>query len=407
MIVRQYWTRLRNDWRWLVALGLVALSLLYALIPLVDAVRPWNDFAFVAAAGRTWLKGLSPYDFERWNAEWVAIRPRDTHVAQRMPFMYPPHWGPIAVLFGALPWPVASRLWDVTSVLAFGGIVALSISLLGLGFREAVQRPIVWVMVAFAAFDPALHYTLWQSQLTVPPTLGIVGAFWAHSRRRPGWLVLFALLATLKPQLGFLPLFYLLLNGAHLELLIAGAIAVLVGVVSMLPSGLGRVASDVAHCYQLHMQVEFNSPTQFFNLPSLVAQNAPHAFMASGPIVASILVLGASYLRRARPAWAHGRLHEPFAPLALVAAIAAAFMPLHGYDLVILAPLLVFAHDLRRSWLGWLTVGLAIMAGRPALIERLLGFQHPQAYVTGALFVALVVALVRVEPIPAEREGVA
>ena len=110
--------------------------------------------------------------------------------------------------------------------------------------------------------------------LTVPPTLGIVGAFWAHARKRSGWLIAFALLASLKPQLGFLPLFYLFVNGAHRELSIAGLIAVLVGVVSMLPSGLGRVPSDVAHCYALHMQIEFNSPSHFFNLPSLFAAEA-------------------------------------------------------------------------------------------------------------------------------------
>src|SRR5690348_14713609 len=106
MFVQRYWRQLRNDWRWMVAAALVAISLLYAVIPLVDAVRPWNDFAFVYAAGRTWVKGLSPYDFERWNAEWVAIRPPDTEVSQPMPFMYPPYWGPLAVTFGVLPWPV-------------------------------------------------------------------------------------------------------------------------------------------------------------------------------------------------------------------------------------------------------------------------------------------------------------
>ena len=40
--------------RWAVAIVFVAASLAYAFLSLRHRIRPWNDFAFVYAAGRAW-----------------------------------------------------------------------------------------------------------------------------------------------------------------------------------------------------------------------------------------------------------------------------------------------------------------------------------------------------------------
>lgn len=402
-LTRETWKRIGHHWRWLFASLLLTASLAYALAPLVQ-FRPWSDVSFVAAAGRTWLKGISPYQFEHWNLEWEAIRPRAWPISQPMPFVYPPYWAPIAVVLGALPWPLASGLWDLVNLATFSCVCALSISLLGLGFRRALDRPVVWVMVALATFAPAYHHTIWHAQLTVVPTLGIVGSFWAHARQRPGWLVCFALLAALKPQLAFLPLLYLFLNGAQRELAIAAAIAVVVTVLAMLPSGLARMPSDLARCYGLHTQLDFNSPEKFFHVPSLAAKLAPRASLLAGPVLGALAVGALSYLRRRHPDWANGLLQRPLGTLALVMVISVALMPLHLYDLVILAPLLLYAHELRRDWLGWLMVGIAMLASRPATLTGLLGVGLAQPLVTGALLVSFLVAARYVNPTRAEPE---
>src|SRR5262245_12946800 len=142
--------------RWPLVAALVSASLIYAFLTLRTRIRPWNDFAFVYAAGRTWIEGSYPYDFETWDAEWGAIRPPDTEVSQPMPFMYPPYWAPLAIAIATLPWPVASRLWDFLNVSCFVLLVAICLELCPGRLRGAIRDPAAWGFVALAAFNPSL-----------------------------------------------------------------------------------------------------------------------------------------------------------------------------------------------------------------------------------------------------------
>src|SRR5215472_5765874 len=160
-------------WHWPIAVTLMVVATAYAFWPLHEPVRSWSDFAFVCAAGRTWLKGSSPYDFATWNAEWEAIRPPWVVVSQPMPYMYPPHWAPLAVLAAIVPWSVASRMWDVVSVLSFAATAFFSVKLLGSIVPDAIRRPGAWASIAFAALNPAIHYSAWQSQMALFATLGV------------------------------------------------------------------------------------------------------------------------------------------------------------------------------------------------------------------------------------------
>ena len=69
-------------------MALAAGAAMYAFWPIVKLTRGWNDFSFLYAAGRTWLAGFSPYDFDRWNVEWAAVRPI-ANVVEPMAFVYP------------------------------------------------------------------------------------------------------------------------------------------------------------------------------------------------------------------------------------------------------------------------------------------------------------------------------
>jgi hypothetical protein len=382
-----------RPWRWPIVGVLMAVALAYAFWSLHARVRPWNDFAFVYAAGRTWLEGLSPYDFDRWDAQWVAIRPADTVVSQPMSYMYPPHWGPLAVLLAEMPWPVASRFWDGFSIVAYAATVALCVRLLGGRWPDALRQPALWLFIALATLNPSLRYSIWQSQMTTFTAFGVVGAYWAWHEKRLGWLVVFAFVAALKPQLSLLALLYLFLNGGHVGVALAAIAALVVSAVSMLPSGLENLPGQYAHCYALHMQLVFNDPKNFSNLPALFfSRSSQHAFMPVSTLLAVAAATGLTLARRvdSRP---FPVLESPLWQLAIVAAITAALMPVHAYDLVIYTPVVILAYELRASWIGALLVGLVLFAGRPGFVAAHLHLQQASSYLTTAILLTLALAV--------------
>lgn len=388
------WLALRGRierWRWPLAMGLATIACLYAFWPIGTLIRGWNDSSFLYAAGRTWLSGFSPYDFERWNAEWAAVRPI-ADIVQPMPFVYPPHWGPIGALLAMVPWPVASRLWDGINVLAYVGACVFSIKLLTGDVRQLLATtPAVWVFLAVATLNVAVRQSIFQGQLTIVPLLGVVGAFWAWHHRRLGWLIVFGYLASLKPQLGLLPLLYIFLNGGHKGISLAALAAGGVAVLSMLPSGLEHVHADLSHVMTLHAQLEFNQPDQYFNVPALAARYLPEQLvMTVGPVLAIVLVIVMTVMRRRQLASAV--LHDPLWQASIVMAVTGALMPLHAYDLVIYTPLALLAYRLRSSWMVLPLLVLILSGGRSHLFARYFDLQLPPPIVTTAVALTIVIA---------------
>ncbi len=373
----------------------MAVATIYAFWQLHQRVRPWNDFAFICAAGRTWLRGASPYDFAIWNAEWGAIRPAWTVVSQPMPYVYPPHWAPIAVLAALVPWPVASRAWDVVSVLSFAGTAVFSVKMLGPAATNAVRRPGVWASVAFAALNPGIRYSAGQSQTALFATFGVAGAFWAWHEKRVAWLAVFGFIASLKPQVSLAALTYLFLTGGHLGLFIGAAVAVTVGVLAMIPSGVANMPAQLAHGYSLHAHIAFNDPKVFSNLLAFFpwpggSRQFLATSMATGLAASVALGVAARQARKRRAAMIPGPLWQ----LSILAAVTGTLMPVHAYDLVIYTPLVVLAYELRWRWVASLLIALSLFAARVAFLSAHVPIPQMGSYLTTAMVLTLAVGLI-------------
>jgi hypothetical protein len=379
-------------WRWAIAVVVTTAAALYAFWPIATLARGWNDFSFVYAAGQTWLSGFSPYDFDRWRAEWDRVRPI-MDIAQPMPYVYPPHWAPIAVALALLPWRAASHAWDAINVLAYVGVCAFSLKIYGGSTRALLAKPAVWICLGLATMNVAVRQSVFQGQLTIVALLGIAGAFWAWSERRTVWLAVFVFIASLKPQLGLLAIIYLLLNGGHVGVLVAGVAAGILGFLSMLPSGIERLPADLSHVMALHTQLDFNQPSQFFSLPALAAGYlSAQAFMLAGPLIAVAAVLVMTAMRR--EGLAPGILGDPLWQFGIVAVLTGALMPVHAYDLVVYAPLGLIAYRIRASWTSPAIFALLLLAGRSHVFARHLDVGPPAPLVTGAIALAVVGAAV-------------
>src|SRR5690606_27507823 len=125
------------------------------------------------------------------------------------PYMYPPHMAFFAVPLGLASWPLACRLWDLVNVVSYAGILFFLLDWLRQSQRFSLRDPGVWLVVAAATLSGAVRWTFFEGQMCMVPLLGVVGAFWAWHQKRDNWVAVFAFLAALKPQIGFLPLAYL------------------------------------------------------------------------------------------------------------------------------------------------------------------------------------------------------
>ncbi len=357
---------------WALASALVAAGAWYSVAPLRAAIRGWNDFAFVYAAGRAWSHGRSAYDVLSWRAEWSSIRPSFLSAAPSQPFLYPPYWALLAVPLSFLPWPVAERLWDVMNVAAYAGACLLAVRLLQREKADALSHPLTWALVGLASLNGAVRWCLWESQLAMISLAGVVGAFWALSERKTAWLAVFSFIAALKPQIAFLPLFYLLLAGGARGVLAGGAGAVVVSLAAFHGLAPSELVRELRSDYRLHMAIAFNAPDRFFSVSALFGFLDPDARLTRlSPLLGMAVVPFATGLwRGSRPQIAAQA--SPLWALALVLTWVAALVPLHGYDLIIYTPLLILLPVVRPRWLSAGLGGLAIFASRiPRLTDAL------------------------------------
>jgi hypothetical protein len=368
-------------------------ALLYALWPLREAYRSWNDFRFVYVAGVNWLHGISPYDFEAWVHSWRGVPHDFLAGSPTQPFVYPPHWAILAVPLGALPWAWATRLWDALSVAAFVAIIVLCGSMLGLG-RRCWSRPGLWLLVAAATFSGVVRYALWESQMSLLPTLGVVGAVSAWRRGSRPALAAFSFVAALKPQIAALPLLFLLLNGGHAGVLRGAVWAAVVSIAALAPVGLAEFPEQFHRCLRLHLAAGFNQRDNFTSVSVLWAHaRAAEAMFWVSPALALGAVGTLTWWRRSGGALA-AVVDDPLCLLSLLASLSAALVPLHQYDLVLYTPVFFLPYRARPAWLSLALVVLVGLADRPHVFGGRLGRGDTEPWLTLGVAVLCAGALI-------------
>jgi hypothetical protein len=142
-------------------------------------------------------------------------------------------------------------------------------------------------------------------------------------------------------------------------------------------------------CYAHHMSIGFNALDQFSNFSALFARfGFAERLLFVSPLfgIASIVALS---LWRTRRAAAHSEPPHPLFEPALCFALAAAFVPLHGYDLVLHLPLCVLLCELRSRLLALALAALVVAAGRAGNLEHWAQIAPLTPYFTLAICVLL------------------
>lgn len=184
---------------------------------------PWQaDLDWFRVAGQLWLGGHDPYDPETFTAAMARVG-RQVDGAG---LPYPPQFMPLAMLLGSLPLPAARWLMVGLGLASLSALAWLAVRLV----TDATSAPAArlsttrWLLPALVFGNPFAAHLLWLGQVTPLAVALLVGGWVAVQRGREVWGGILLGLATFKPQLVFLPLFWLLLE-RRLKVLVAAAAA--------------------------------------------------------------------------------------------------------------------------------------------------------------------------------------
>jgi hypothetical protein len=274
-----------------------------------------------------------------------------------MLFAYPP---PILAILG----PLAAA--GTTGLAILDALNALALGLLlfavwrnseGLG-ASPLQR---WLAVLLASLVGGISGSLLLGQVGL---WSIAPLAWMMPTRNPplplGWRVLCIAAAALKPTIALPFIAYWLITDTA-ALFIAGAVSLAVSVaIAAMTSGTAMVGEWLTSLRMYSLEGA-NLPDQLVSLHYVLARVLPETIVKALPALAALggLAVGLQALRRGALPW----------QFVILTGLVLCFMPLHPYDLAIvaipagLAPLLGWKH------LAWYAPALVLLM-RPSAVAR-------------------------------------
>jgi hypothetical protein len=349
--------RRRTEWIAAAAVAMPALAYIVwkGLFDRSDTV----DFKYMWLAGHLWSQGIDAYGpafRATGDALFVGLNPPQT-------LFYPPNLWPVATAAATLPYPEAIPVWRaVSAALLLAGPLVLIL-------RGPVAPLRAACALAFVAAGTPAAVALSLGQ-TSPLILAGTG-LWALAflRRDRAAMALAVAVVVLKPSFGVLMAAFLLADRHWWPSIAAAALASLAaaapvmiahGPVATVGAWLGAVAA-----FDEHM---FNQPHSITGLRNLVdwwlgRDIPPLALMAAGvPLMAL----------------AGRRAGQGAAAAGLAVALAVLLAPMHTYDAVLLAPLILLVAPLPVAVQA--VVGVALLAVfREANLAQVTGFLDPAA----------------------------
>ena len=290
----------------------------------------WDyDTQFWYTAGTCWWNGESPYNSENFTRTWIALYrdpPRD-----QATFVYPPTMAVICLPLAILPWETAAWTFRVINLLAVvGGCLLIA----RLTSNSLERHPLLgragWYAGACALLG-SISQAIFQGQCSPVVVLGCV-ATWYGFQRRVLWIFLLGfVIASIKPQISMIPLFYILFSGGmrwfSYGAILSAGLSVLTLLAVPAPSFFAAFHRSMDH----HLTYQyFNSWDWYSSVPALLgATPLGKHFMILG---LALGIVGALWIARRQQVMEDTLLNR-VRHQQLVWIVAMAAMPIHIYDL--------------------------------------------------------------------------
>lgn len=303
------------------------------------------DYLFVA--GWCWRLGLSPYDSQTFlNASHLVhsfpVEP---------PFAYPPQSGFFCLFLSFFPlW--AARIWMTSINVVCALFLAYACSAL---VQKEIKKPLsLWILAGIVVGNPLTAHVVWMGQTSLIAAAGVVGGWYLLSQHKPFASGILFGICSIKPQLVFLPLLWILLERQWKALGMAFAMAMAMSIVPFYIEGIvGTFNHWLAALkeYQdfLWAQISFEN---VFGLRSLA--------WSVGISLPSLIPLG---ILLTIAMWFFRRYLIQKNILAILLGLSALIIYAHDYDLVIISPLFGSVWLLAQDRLSAKAAALSLLAG--------------------------------------------
>ncbi|MES2352823.1 MAG: glycosyltransferase family 87 protein [Pseudomonadota bacterium] len=316
------------------------------------------DARILYLAGLHWRDGLSAYQ----HAALIPVASDLKAAAAAYDFAYPPHIAPLCLFLSAFSWHDAKLFMiylNVAATLCLGLVAAGVLNDDRMEPWAAKNGRTKGLVAALVIGNFSTAYVVWAGQTTLIVAAALL-AGWCYMRR--GMVVMGGILigiATIKPQLMLGVLFWLLLERRWKIVVIAAATALAMAIVPILISGPVGLLRDWYSAVSHYTNASYNflGSRMVFGVPSLLQAidlPIPHI----GPVLMFISVMALWYFR-------HRILDADI--LALLLGITLLFGYAHGYDLVVLAPMVpaFWRHLEGRPQLSAVALGLFLIITLP------------------------------------------
>jgi hypothetical protein len=196
---------------------------------------PGTDQAYFYVAGKCLLHGTSPYDPASY-----AVESKGFDDLRNDAYSYPPQFGSICLVLGALPFLAARIVMLGINIACLLLLIRLCAGPPKVPSDPGVPDPAPesrWLIPAIILGNPFTAHVLWMGQSSLIAIAAVTGG-WVFAKRGRTWLGgLLIGLSTVKPQFAILPCLWLLLEGRWKVLLIGVATALILSVPAMIACG--------------------------------------------------------------------------------------------------------------------------------------------------------------------------
>lgn len=196
-----------------------------------------SDFDWFWVGGHVWLSGQSNYDPAAYGSAFLEHLGRASNTGI---LPYPPVFAPIMMAFAAFDLPQARWLWMaflLCCILGTAWMAWLTAKSPLDNLSDSAQRATRWLVPAMVIGMPAAAHGLYYGQPSALIILLLMGGWYCVNRGHP-WIAGMLLgIATFKPHLAVIPLFWLLLDRQWRTLLSAGLTALAMSAYVMIRHG--------------------------------------------------------------------------------------------------------------------------------------------------------------------------
>lgn len=321
-------------------------SIIYLALKSILLQEGTIDFQFIWLAGYMWNNDMNPY-----SAEFKALG-HQLFVGGNEPeyWFYPPNWWIIAKASAVFEYETAGTIWRTFSTLLiiFGSV--LTIKTYNTHFAR-ISNLRASIFLFFISFMYGTPICLLLGQTSALIYFGIVCFITAYLNNNRKLMVISVFLLMLKPHIGILACAFLLSSTAWFSSLAwATAITILFSLPAISLSGIESFLHEYFSQIKHHEAHPFNTAyattglrnlfNSFFNIKTSVIAMTGIAFISS-------IILG-WYTHRFK--YSLNKSSKKTVSLSLLITFIAFFVPLHQYDLLVIAPIIILSAGFNKSY---------------------------------------------------------